>query len=394
MIASAATASNVPEDSRLRHEEEPQPFHLVAVHGGAGFFAPSEEREVKRALRLACATSLRHLQSGKCAVDVATEAISVLEDQECLNAGYGSNLTLDGKVECDASIMDGETGDFGSVGAVSGVKNPIGVARSIIEYSKVPDPLGRLPPLTLVGEGAKAFASSSGLPVIPPEELKSPRAIEEWVRWKTRLDESQSHPLSHRDLPGGLHDRQDTVGAAVWDSTGNLAAGVSSGGLLLKPPGRVGEAAIFGAGCWALRSGISSGMACSVSGSGEYIIRTSLAKSVGDSLQDPDIDTHEVLKRTLIGFCKNCERWGEHDPNAGILLLTQEVGEKGAEGQSHVQPVARLWCAFTSPAMAIAFASSQDPNPKAMILRRPSGSNVKGFKGPPMYISALPLSRN
>ena len=205
-----------------------------------------------------------------------------LEDDPSFNAGLGSNLTLDGTVECDAAIMNSESGAFGSVGAVSGmfhtcnksvsflrigVKNPIRLARAILDYSQIPDPLGRIPPLcvstsaytrlislfrTLVSAGAVKFASRHApqVDIVPTESLVSSEARKRWNYWKEQYGKELG-PDEH-----GCHDIQDTVGAVAWSSSENIAAGVSrliridlltkaqrvcSGGLLLKHPGRVGE---------------------------------------------------------------------------------------------------------------------------------------------------------
>lgn len=179
---------------------------------------------------------------------------------------------------------------------------------------------------------------------------------------------------------------QDTVGAVVWDSQDRLAAGVSSGGILLKHPGRIGEAAVFGAGCWA-QSNSRRGVACSVSGAGEQIIRSFLAQAIADALfatpsQDNEFDTHSVLERLLTNrLIENC---GLSEPQAGVLLLTKEPSEETPDGYT-----ARLWCAFTTASMAIAYVSSYDPKPKALILRRPSRQPPDG--SPSLFITSLSL---
>ncbi|KAI1794131.1 N-terminal nucleophile aminohydrolase [Ganoderma leucocontextum] len=345
-------------------------LQLIAVHGGAGVHPKSADPDVKRALRLACTSaSTVFARSGEAALPTVCGAISILEDDECLNAGYGSNLTSSGTAECDASVMDGHTGDFGAVGSVSGVKNPIKLAHEILRYSRKADPLGRIPPLILVSSGASEFAKSNGLQC-PSESLISPRARREWVHWNSKLDATRScapsggpsnstgqlaSPLMQVD---GLHDRQDTVGAVAWDADGHLAAGVSSGGLLLKLPGRIGEAAIYGAGCWA-----TPRTACSVSGAGEHITRMSLAREICEAVEaaGKDEGAHDVLQRILgrdflrtsiaqtctlaspavCGWFPSlrvlppyrrcgvltglCSERGERTPQAGVLLLVKEV---------------------------------------------------------------------
>ncbi|KAH7929843.1 N-terminal nucleophile aminohydrolase [Leucogyrophana mollusca] len=362
----------------------------VAVHGGAGHHAVGTEQQVKRALKRACTVAIHaSVLTSSSALTIVEQAISVLEDDECLNAGYGSNLTESGTVECDAAIMEGRSQDFGSVGAVPCVKNPIRLAKAVLEHSREPDPLGRLRPLHLVSVGAQSFASSKAQAVVAPNDMISPRAKDDWEKWMSRLD----HPSEPTSLQTAS-TMQDTVGAVAWDGEGTLAAGVSSGGLLLKYPGRVGEAAIYGAGCWAQQSADGNDAELrriptnTATGAGEHIIRTGLARSIGDAFRVPgppgiEVDTHEILRHILVDHFQTPTRArGECSPNAGVLLLTKEVDDEG-----RVKP--RLWCAFTTESMAVAYASSGQPKPKSYILRRPKGLASSGTSS--LYITALPL---
>ncbi|KAJ3733520.1 asparaginase [Lentinula guzmanii] len=361
---------------------------FIAVHGGAGSHSSFTEKELKQALRLACKKGLDS-SSSRSPLDITEAAITILEDDPNLNAGYGSNLTLEGTVECDAAIMDGNN-NFGSVGAVSGVKNPIRLARAILEHSQVPDPLGRIPPLTLVCSGAHAFASQNprtSSTIIDKDAMISPSARDRWYYWKEKLNSAS--------IEGGnnMHDLQDTVGA-VTSCFGEMASGVSSGGLLLKMEGRCGEAAAFGAGCWAqnIRAGQRIGMACSISGTGEYITRSGLARALGKAFEalEPvspteDVDPHAIMEKILIDdFWKPSKDLGEPSPSAGILLMTYQVGDD--------EPIVRVWCAFTTPTMAIAYASSKDPSPKALILRRPKDmTRTRPDDKAPVYMTAFSL---
>ena len=200
------------------------PFYLVAVHGGAGAHPPSADAATKDALRRAARAALLSLATNPMdALSALTHAVTTLEDAEPLNAGFGSNLTLAGRVECDASLMDGRSGAFGGVGAVSGVRHPIAAARAVLEGRRTKDAvLGRVPPLLLVGDGAALLA---GVRRVDPESMVSPRARREWQVWKARM--VQGGAQGPRGDVEGLHARQDTVGAVVWDSSGGLAAGVS-----------------------------------------------------------------------------------------------------------------------------------------------------------------------
>ncbi|KAF8973118.1 nucleophile aminohydrolase, partial [Flammula alnicola] len=353
------------------------PVAYIAVHGGAGVHALNREQEVKRALRIACSkglssisnpskapesTSVENVLSGSASLAIVEHAIAVLEDDEHLNAGYGSNLTVDGSLNVMLHHVSGQASStkinlFGSVGAVPGVKNPIKLAKSILDYSRVPDRLGRVPPLTLVSTGAQKFAAGR-VETVPEEALIAPNAYEQWKKWKHRLEAGEDS--SEQDNEGSLRDIQDTVGAVAFHDADGMAAGVSSGGLLLKHSGRVGEATIFGAGCWATRS-----MACSVSGTGEHIVRENLARKIGEALQpighdgeeDLEKDPHDVLNRVLVDFWDSCRRQGEEFPSVGVILLT---ASKNGEGKSSV----RLWCAFTTPSMAVGYASTANPKAK------------------------------
>ncbi|KXN91043.1 Threonine aspartase 1 [Leucoagaricus sp. SymC.cos] len=303
------------------------------------------------------------------------QAIIHLEDDPYLNAGYGSNLTLDGIVECDASLCVArplQSGDvsqnllFGSVGAVSGIKNPILAARCVLEYSENSDKLGRILPMTLVSSGAVNFVQKYGknVSLVPTEDMVSLAAERTWKKWKDRLENEtvDRDPDANTDEKDQENLVQDTVGAIAWHPQGGFAAGVSSGGILLKFPGRIGEAAVFGAGCWAQHCSESlGGMACSVSGTGEEIVRANLARNIGNAhLQSTD--PHEVLRKILVEqFWQPAKTRGVHDPAAGVVMMTKETDEVT---DSTIK--ARVWCGFTAASMAIAFASGRDPRPKVL----------------------------
>ncbi|EKM54492.1 uncharacterized protein PHACADRAFT_96391, partial [Phanerochaete carnosa HHB-10118-sp] len=340
--------------SRVRRRRMSQPgLVLVAIHGGAGYHSEESDTEVRKAMKIACKYALARLHNACKAIDAIEDSIVVLEDDQSLNAGFGSNLTVDGTVECDASISDGRTGDFGSVGAVAGINNPIRAARAVLDHSRESDSLGRIRPTMLVSSGARAFAEERGVPCVSPDSLVCERARAEWTMWKACLDSVSGGIHAADDTvadKGDLHRLQDTVGAVAWDCHADLAAGVSSGGLLLKCPGRVGEAAVYGAGCWAQQSAETStgvGIACSVSGSGEFIIREMLARRICEAIiESPDNDVHEILHYWLSGFqsgyskycpptvvnqrtTERCRARGESDPIAGVLLLVKEVDDGG-----------------------------------------------------------------
>ncbi|PAV18759.1 N-terminal nucleophile aminohydrolase [Pyrrhoderma noxium] len=407
---------------------ETSPPWIIAVHGGAGYHSknPKNEKLVKHALRAACNASLRTSKLEKFnSIDAVELAICALEDDPCLNAGTGSNLTYDGSVECDASIVDGEDQKFGSVGALRGVKNPIKTSRLIMENSKIRQPLGRVPPLTLVGAGASEFSRSHGMELVDPREMITENSLRDWKLWKSRLDnadDDSSHADSidsdKKDLPKegygrGVEDDnsvlEDTVGAVSCDCKGMMAAGVSSGGILLKYPGRIGEAAVYGAGAWACSPrGSHSGIACSISGTGEAIIRSALAHSLIKALEGaPPEEAHDVLHEQIQRFCD--EQYTQYDsPSVGIILVRKDpldfdddevttdsdtsnssfeiddsekdtknsAGSFGSSNKSQGYKL-RLWCAFTTDSMAIGYTSSYAKDKvKTLILRQSTRENV------------------
>ncbi|KAI9463591.1 nucleophile aminohydrolase [Lactarius psammicola] len=422
------------------------PFYYVAIHGGAGYHLPSSDSSVRRSLRTAVSSALttptttvsnsRESGSGSScnpgtsptALDAATALIAALEDSPEFNAGYGSNLTFDGDVECDAGLMDGGSGAggcyaFGGVGAVRGVRNPVLLARCVLdERRQQPESgaqlgpglgLGRVPPLLLVGEGAVRFAAERGVragAVQEPAEMVAPRARREWEVWMERWEHEEqrrtSGPTTDDDLRDSepravglgadapdlamLRARQDTVGAVVVQGdAGDVAAGVSSGGLLLKPSGRVGEAAVFGAGCWAERLPDGRSIACSVSGQGELIMQSSMARTLAERIAAntaAEGDTHDVLRSVLVDhFYSKWHRMGEHQAS-GWRASPYPGRGRGREHQYHS---ARLWCAFTTQSMAVAYSSSQHPKPKAIILRNTTHDFSNEDGRPPLFITTL-----
>ncbi|XP_068042411.1 threonine aspartase 1 isoform X5 [Anomalospiza imberbis] len=142
---------------------------FVLVHAGAGYHSESKAKEYKHVCKRACQKAIEKLQAGALATDAVTAALIELEDSPFTNAGLGSNLNLLGEIECDASIMDGKSLNFGAVGALSGIKNPVSVAnRLLCEGQKGKLSAGRIPPCFLVGEGAYRWAVDHGIPACPP----------------------------------------------------------------------------------------------------------------------------------------------------------------------------------------------------------------------------------
>jgi beta-aspartyl-peptidase (threonine type) len=234
------------------------PRPAIAVHGGA-FDIPAPERE---AHRVGCLEAARAgwevLASGGSAVDAVERAVRVLEDSGAFGAGRGAALNEDGVVELDAGFMDGRRLDVGSVAAVRGVPNPIRLARLVMES-----------PLAIyVGDGANRFAERMGVPTCDPVALVSERERLAWEERRRNPDPDWVRTMFGRD----------TVGAIALDTTGDLAAGTSTGGMPHKPSGRVGDSPWIGAGLYADNE---SG-AVSTTGHGERIIPIVMAKAAAD----------------------------------------------------------------------------------------------------------------
>ncbi|KAJ1921543.1 hypothetical protein H4219_000580 [Mycoemilia scoparia] len=243
----------------------------------------------------ACDEAANILQSGGSALDATQKAISVLEDDPNTNAGVGSNLNREGDVECDASIMCGSTGAFGGVSAVKRIKNPICAAHKLLEGDREgPGKLGLVPPMMLVGRGAEEWASIRSIKMCDNTELITDTSKAQYETFIKMLEEEQNPTFSSQKDPGESL-LNDTVGAVCLDINGNIASGVSSGGVAIKLPGRVGEAAIYGSGCWAGGDYVDMDhyiSGCSLTGTGEQITKTLLAKSIFDvSVQNDDLYT-------------------------------------------------------------------------------------------------------
>lgn len=220
----------------------------IIVHGGAGAIRPGREARKRSGMLAAITAGQRVLEAGGTAVAAVEAAIRVMEDDPVFNAGFGSVLNGEGAVETDAAIMDGATLDAGAVAALSGVRNPISVARALMAE----------PTVMLAGAGARTFAQGHGGLLVDPREMIAPE----------RADEAK-----------------DTVACVALDGAGNLAAGTSTGGISKKPPGRVGDSPIVGAGLYA-ENGVG---ACAYSGDGEAILRLSLAARLICDLAEQDV---------------------------------------------------------------------------------------------------------
>ena len=220
----------------------PESRPALLVHGGVGELANAAQEAAREGCRTAAAAGWAVLERGGHALDAVEAAVRALEDEPLFNAGYGSVLQRDGVVRTDASLMNGPDRRAGAVASVTGVANPVSLARRVMEDGRH---------VLLVGPAAEAFADEVGEPRVDPGAMVAPDQGERWKR------------------------HHGTVGCVAVDGRGVLAAGTSTGGTFGALPGRVGDSPLIGAGTWA-----DDRVAVSCTGHGESIIRTNLAAGV------------------------------------------------------------------------------------------------------------------
>jgi L-asparaginase / beta-aspartyl-peptidase len=240
---------------------------VLVVHGGAWAMPDDMVEPHLRGVRNALVAGWRVLERGGRALDAVEESVVAMEDDEIFDAGRGSFLNRDGKVQLDALIMDGATLRAGGVGCVERLRNPVRAARKILSES---------PHVYFVAEGAEKFAAEHGLELCRNEDLVIPREVER-LRKHQHETEGQGSAADGNDLfaPSISHD---TVGAVALDRDGNIAAATSTGGTLNKAPGRLGDSSLIGCGCYA--DDLSA--AVSTTGWGEPIMKLVLAKWTAD----------------------------------------------------------------------------------------------------------------
>ena len=261
---SRSDATSKGEANRMKKSK----FGLV-IHGGAGTLerskmTPQQEQEYRAGLERSLRAGLEILQRGGSSLDATEAAVRVLEDDPHFNAGKGAVFTSAGTNELDAAIMDGQTLKAGAVASVKRIKNPISLARLVMEKS---------PHVMLDCVGAEAFAQEQGVELV---EEKYFFTQERWdALQRVKHGEKQAGAAGKRFIISD-QDRHGTVGAVALDANGNLAAATSTGGTTNKRPGRIGDSPVIGAGTYA------NNATCAVSGTGdgEYFIRATVAHDI------------------------------------------------------------------------------------------------------------------
>ena len=265
----------------------------LVIHGGAGVISRSEltpEREADYRARLAEALDAGYavLDRGGPALDAVIAAVNVLEDSPLFNAGKGSVLNADGICELDASVMEGRTLGAGAVAGVHHIRNPVNLARDVMEKS------GHV---MLIGEGAEQFARSRGYEMMPPEYFQTDHRRQQLLKAKEleKVKATKSALLQPEETYLLRQFKWGTVGCVALDRAGNLAAGTSTGGMTNKKFGRVGDTPVIGAGTYAN----NATCAVSATGWGELFIRTSVAHDISAQMEYAGRSVTEAARATL-----------------------------------------------------------------------------------------------
>ncbi|MGC2257969.1 MAG: isoaspartyl peptidase/L-asparaginase [Candidatus Sulfotelmatobacter sp.] len=284
---------------------------VLVVHGGAWAIPGDMVEAHLHGVRNALAAGWRVLERGGPALDAVEEAVVIMEDDETFDAGRGSFLNRDGKVQLDALIMDGATLRAGGVGCVERLRNPVRAARKILSES---------PHVYFVAEGAERFAAEHGIPLCRNEDLIIPREVERLRKYQQAADRESANDGNDLFAPSISHD---TVGAVALDRSGNIAAATSTGGTLNKAPGRLGDSSLIGCGCYA--DNLSA--AASTTGWGEPIMKLVLAKWTADRVLAGNLP--EWAAQEAMNYLK--QRLNGH---GGIIVLNSQ----GQFGIAHNTP--------------------------------------------------------
>jgi len=260
--------------------QNPLKYALV-IHGGAGNITPSNLPSEKAAqYELKLTEVLRHgdsiLKTGGTSLDAVEACVRMMEDSPLFNAGKGAVFTAEGKNELDAAIMDGKTGMAGAVTGVTTIRNPISAARAVMQKSEH---------VMLSGKGAEAFAAEKGLEIVSPDYFFTPD------RWASYLKAK-----ANADSISAMDKKHGTVGCVAVDGYGNLAAATSTGGMMMKKYGRIGDSPVIGAGTYA----DNSTCAVSATGHGEFFIRNVVAYDVAALMKYKGLSLTQAANQVIM----------------------------------------------------------------------------------------------
>eukprot|EP00052_Salpingoeca_macrocollata_P005603 m.48362 g.48362 ORF g.48362 m.48362 type:complete len:383 (-) comp14951_c0_seq2:173-1321(-) len=361
---------------------------FVCAHSGCGWHNATSEEIHKDACKRACIAAMGALRAGASAERAVEAAICMLEDDVSTNAGRGSCLNEQGEVECDAAIMCSEGRQFASVFAVSGVRNPISLAVTLLEHQRLGlRSGGREPAMSLAGSGARKYAEQHGLTIVDStffitertraafqehsrivaaDEARAKRARPESDASEKEATEGESpeYEAEAADDASTLRETLlDTVGVICMTADGRVAVGASSGGVALKSPGRVGQVPHFGTGVW-VETSQDSVCACCTTGTGEQLIQTRLASTLPSRLLQSKSGLAVTLDNIVRdSFMESAFLRAEATRICGGLVLL------GSRRDETTRRYSLELAAFHSgKSMAFASMHSEDVNPKARML--------------------------
>jgi L-asparaginase / beta-aspartyl-peptidase len=308
----------------------------LAIHGGAGVIERGDlthDKEVayRSSLLAALDAGSKVLREGRSSLDAVEAAIRVLEDDPLFNAGRGAVFTADGRNELDASIMEGATRKAGAVAGVTRTRNPISLARAVMEKSRH---------VMLAREGADQFSVEQGLVQVDPGYFRTE------TRWQQLLDWRRDNAK----LLDPTHSR-GTVGAVAIDVNGHVAAGTSTGGMTGKRWGRIGDSPVIGAGTYAA----DGNCAVSATGSGEFFIRASAARQLCDRIAWRGDDVQKAAVATIADI-------GGIGGDGGVIAMDGRGNLAFAMNSSGMY---RGWVTSTTPAGTAIYSSEPGPKDEA-----------------------------
>ncbi len=289
----------------------------LIVLGGAGVYPPEQIDPAQEGCREGLLVGWQVLQSNGSALDAVEAAVRALEDNPQFNAGTGSYLTSEGNIEMDAGIMDGEMFRVGAVTGIELIKNPIVLARKVLES----------PQVLLAGRGAQRFALEQGMMLCTRKDLLTEQVYTRWHQKRAALVEEKEQ-------------QHGTVGAVALDSAGHLAAATSTGGTMNKPPGRIGDTPLVGCGFYADQY---AGISCT--GYGEDFVRLLIAKRAAEYVAQGS--TAQLAAEKAIAFL------GVHAKGTGGLIIIDVQGNVGVAKSRRHMPYAFISGQMVEPEVGI-----------------------------------------
>ena len=313
------------KNSDDKHKLETQNINFgIVIHGGAGNMTKnnfSEEQilDYKNKLNEALETGYSVLENGGSSIEAVEQTITIMEDSPLFNAGKGAVFTANGINELDAAIMDGSNLNAGSVAGITIVKNPIKLARAIMEKSEH---------VMMIGKGAEIFAKKNNLEIVNPSYFRTE------ARWESLQESIKNEKEKNRSkLNLNIDNKFGTVGCVALDKNGNLAAGTSTGGMTNKKYGRVGDVPIIGAGTYAN----NNTAALSATGHGEFFIRNVVAHDISALMEYKNMSLNNAANK---------------------VIMEKLVKQKGDGGVIGIDKHANITMTFNTTGMFRAFKTS------------------------------------